>query len=193
MYIIGNGESRKNINLNNLGGIKIACNAVCRDYFVDHLVCVDRRMVDEAHTFYNYNFNVIYTRSDWLESRSHIEKLKCVPDIPYKPKIRQDEPFQWGSGPYAVLLGATLGSKTIRMIGFDLYGNNQKVNNIYKDTKHYDSSTKSAVDPSYWVYQIAKVFECFPNTKFILHNNPKWHLPDLWNYPNVSLDNLSNL
>jgi hypothetical protein len=193
MFVLGNGESRKRIDINSLHGIKIACNAICRDSFVDHLVCVDRRMVDEAYNFYQSNFNKLYTRQEWLVSRSHMQNLYAVPDIPYQPIKRADEPFQWGSGPYALLVAATFNFKDIKMIGFDLHGTNDKVNNLYKNTKHYDNGNKSAVDPSYWIHQIAKVFECFPKTQFTVYNNEGWELPDSWKLSNVSLDNLSNL
>ena len=64
MLVIGNGESRKGLNLNTFDEIKIGCNAIARDVTVDHLVCVDRRMVSEA---LENNFkNIIYTRHDWL-------------------------------------------------------------------------------------------------------------------------------
>ena len=45
MWVLGNGESRQQVNVKNLKGIKIGCNAIIRDYKVDHLICVDRRMV----------------------------------------------------------------------------------------------------------------------------------------------------
>ena len=61
MLAIGNGESRKGIDLNNFNDTKVGCNAIIRDFFVDHLVCVDRRMVNEALT----KNTTIYTRPDW--------------------------------------------------------------------------------------------------------------------------------
>ena len=57
MLVIGNGESRCDINLSEINTTKIGCNAIVRDFFVDHLVCVDRRMVDEANNCYQNNFN----------------------------------------------------------------------------------------------------------------------------------------
>ena len=47
-WAIGNGESRNKVSIGNLTGIKVGCNAILRDYNVDYLVCVDRRMVTEA-------------------------------------------------------------------------------------------------------------------------------------------------
>lgn len=191
MFVLGNGESRKSIDVNALPGPTIGCNAICRDFFVDHLICVDRRMVDQAHNNYPQNYNKIYTRTDWLDNFGHIKNLFAVPEVPYDIEIRADEPFQWGSGPYAVLL-ATLMSKEIHMIGFDLYGKGQLVNNLYKDTEHYDASNKSAVDPRYWKHQIGKVIESNQHIKFTIYQS-EWDLPKQWNFSNVSLDSIRNL
>jgi len=191
MFVLGNGESRKTIDVASLQGSKIGCNAICRDFFVDHLICVDRRMVDQAHNKYSQNYNKIYTRTDWLDNRKHIKNLFAVPEVPYEIQTRADEPFQWGSGPYAVLL-ATLMSAEIHMIGFDLYGNGKLVNNIYKDTENYDSSNKSAVDPRYWKHQIGKVIESNQHIKFTIYQS-EWDLPKQWNFSNVSLDSTRNL
>jgi len=192
MFVIGNGESRKTINLDNLHEIKIGCNAVVRDYWVDHLICVDRRMVDEASQKHADKFKFIYTREDWLSGRDHIKNLLTVPELPYKGHQRPDEPFHWGSGPYAVLLGALLDTR-VKLIGFDLHSKNTKVNNIYKDTENYDPSTKTAIDPRYWIHQIGKVFECFPKHKFVIYTDGYWECPNFWNRPNVSVDNYSKL
>ena len=50
-----------------------------------------------------------------------------------------------------------------------------------------------AVDCSYWILQIGKIFECFPNKKFTIFNTHDWIMPKQWKYPNVSLDTLQNL
>jgi hypothetical protein len=184
--VFGNGESRKNLNLNCFTEPKVGCNAVHRDYYVDHLICVDRRMVQEA---LDADFKgTIYTRKDW----SHFYKNKPVtllPDLPYAGQSRLDEPFQWGSGPYAVLLAATL-DKQISLYGFDLFSPTRYVNNIYKDTNNYDVSTKSAIDPRYWIYQISKVFQCFPDKYFTVYNLAHWKFPESWCLENVEFKTL---
>lgn len=185
MLVIGNGESRIGLNLSKNKNVKIGCNAIQRDFIVEHLVCVDRRMVKEAIDA-NYQGN-IYTRSDWANNYKNVD---TVPALPYKGKDRWDEPFQWGSGPYAVLLGALL-STNVEMIGFDLYSNTTNVNNVYKSTKGYDDYSKKAVDPRYWIHQIGKVFECFPDTRFTVYNNKHWKMPKTWKFSNVSLDKIS--
>ena len=193
--VIGNGESRKTVDLHKLKQTHtlVGCNAIHRDIVVDHLVCCDRRMVDEATNNPLTKDTLIYVRPNWHHYFRKIKKLKnirLVPDLPYKGNKQQDDPFHWGSGGFAVLLAASLGQKEIDIYGVDLYPTHNKVNNIYKNTAHYGKSDGQAVDPSYWVYQIAKVFENFPECHFRLHNTRDWSLPNEWKKINVELVDL---
>jgi len=189
MLIIGNGTSRQTVNLNNIYGTeKIGCNAIFRDVYTDYLVCCDKRMVTQAIA---HGHPDIYTRQRWAHDFNS-DSVHSLPDLIEHGKERKDDPFHWGSGPYAILLGATMDTN-IQIVGFDLYGINGKVNNIYSDTSGYSPSNTTAVDPSYWEYQISKVFNWFPNTHFRIYNTEDWLLPKSWNLTNVSLDKLSNL
>jgi len=187
--VIGNGESRSNIDLPEIkkNYITVGCNAICRDIEVDHLICCDRRMVEEASKI--LNFKNLYTRKDW---HHYYPKSQCLPDLPYRGDKRSDDPFHWGSGPYSVLIGSSL-SNTIHMIGFDLWGINSLVNNVYKGTKSYSEENKRAVDPSYWIYQISKIFYLNDDKYFIVYNKPNWELPLSWQLPNVKLKTLDML
>lgn len=195
MIVIGNGESRKQVDVSQLKDPKVGCNAVYRDYDIDYLVCVDRRMMQEALTA---QVNVkrdtlIYTRTDWYEQFKSI-RVRELPRLPYEGNERWDEPFQWGSGPYAVLLGAMYTkTKEVKLIGFDLYSKTNTVNNLYKGTPNYDDESSKAVDPRYWIHQIGKVFNCFPKIQFTIYQEPNWELPKAWNYSNVLLDKISNI
>lgn len=189
MIVIGNGESRKPIQLDNICSPKIACNAAVRNNTVDYLVSIDRKMFRECLQ-YDKNFGICYTRKDWIGKFNH-PKVKPVPELPYKGTERWDDPFHWGSGPYAVLIAAQF-SSTVEMIGFDLYSKDNFVNNCYKDTDNYDPSTKRAVDSRYWIHQIGKVFECFPSVDFEIYQTPDWQLPEKWILPNVRVDKISN-
>ena len=184
MLVIGNGVSRKDIPLDKIYQEKIGCNAIFRDHYVQHLVCCDKRMVKQALPHHDS----IYTRQRWNKELG----VLALPDLVEKGTERMDDPFHWGSGPYAVLLGSTLDDK-IDLVGFDLYSTDNKVNNIYKGTEGYNSADSHAVDHSYWVYQIAKVFEWFPKTTFRIYNTVDWNLPKEWNLANVSLDIIDNL
>lgn len=195
MLVLGNGESRQHINIDKIEGVKVGCNAILRDYRVDHLVCVDRKMVREAIDSGYNEHSLIYTRSDWYKQFSDIKHIRIVPELPEAGYEKQDDPFHWGSGPYAVLLGAQLAEgEFIQLLGFDLYGlKDGKINNLYKDTDNYNASFKKAVDPRFWVYQIGKVFEWFPTTNFQIFCEQGWALPKEWKKPNVVLDNIDDI
>ena len=189
ILVIGNGESRSTVDLSRVNIKKIGCNAIHRDYYVDHLICVDRRMVEEA---IGYNTK-IYTRKDWLDTYKTLGVMH-VPDLIHQGTERWDEPFHWGSGPYAVLLSSTLcNDRTVSLLGFDLHSATTTVNNIYKGTPNYDPIDKNPVDPRYWIHQISKVFEWFPKIHFKIYQTEHWTLPESWIKHNVSLDNLDNL
>ena len=192
--VIGNGESRRNVNINNITQTKFGCNAILRDYWVNHLICVDRKMVREAvNTKYK---GIIYTRKDWYNEFHNNEYVKVVPELPYEGTERADDPFHWGSGPYAVLLASLLTNgweEDIHIIGFDLYSKTDRVNNIYKDTPNYNNSDHHAIDPRYWIHQIGIIFQQFPHHTYKIYTDDDWDLPKAWNNTNVSLDKLSTL
>ena len=180
------------VNLNNLSNrITVGCNAVVRDFSVDHLVCVDRRMVREALRHANYPNNV-YTRQDWINEFKHLSRVSPVPQLPYQGTLRADEPFHWGSGPYAVLKAAEL-AEHIELIGFDLWSKDKHINNLYKGTDNYNSVDHRAIDPKYWIHQVSMVFKHFPDKYFTIYNLADWQLPDSWCLANVSFKSLDKL
>lgn len=196
--VIGNGESRKNIDLQKFKftDCVIGCNAIHRDYTVDHLICCDRRMADEAIANPNNKNTNIYVRNSWYHYFRKILKNKNIFHLPPIPKIselKRDHPDHWGSGSYAILLAASLGFKEIDLIGFDLYSINQKVNNVYKGSKNYSSIDSQAVDPSYWIYHGAEVFLNYPNTIFTIYNHANWIMPEEWKRTNVQFKNIAQL
>lgn len=187
--VIGNGESRIGYDLNELKDryVLVGCNAIHRDVSVDHLICCDRRMTDEAIENPLTNQTKIYTRPQWVRP-----PLYPVPQLPYEGDVKRDDPFHWGSGGFAVLLGALL-SDNVTLLGFDLYDVNKRVNNVYKGTKNYSKADSQPVDHSFWVYQIGKVFECYPNKQFTIINDLNWKLPVDWQKPNVAFAPLTDL
>lgn len=189
--IIGNGESRNSLDLAQVSKnhITVGCNALHRDFITDHLICCDARMVREALANQETKNTKIYVRDSWYTTFRKIQKNKNIcllPELPYQGNLRPDNPIHWGSGSYAVLLSAKL-SRQITMVGFDLYGNNGSVNNVYKGTINYDRESAPAVDHSYWIYQIAKVFDLFPENEFVIMNHRHWPVPIEWRKNNVRL------
>jgi|TARA_B110000208_G_scaffold175410_1_gene220957 hypothetical protein len=194
ILVIGNGESRKDIDVNSLEHTKIGCNAILRDFSVNHLICVDKHMLLEALES-NYNKHAtVYTRANQYALSRYQTNIQIVPDLPYVGDQRPDDPIHWGAGPYAVLLAAKLAQgATVHVLGFDLYSTSKHVNNVYKGTDNYVQADKHAVDPRYWIYQIGKLFKHYATTQFVVHQTDNWQLPKAWNKPNISLDTISNL
>lgn len=195
--VIGNGESRRDVNLIQFNNFKIiGCNAIHRDVQVDYLVCCDRRMADEAVKNVKFEKPLIYVRAEWYRYFRKTLKHKNIqelPLLPFKGELKKDQPQHWGSGCYAVLLAATFEFKEIWLLGFDLYSENNQVNNIYKNTQHYSKDSSPAVDYSFWVYQISKIFRHFNDKKFIVINKQNWIFPDSWVLENVEFKNIEQI
>jgi len=192
--VIGNGESRKGIDFKSYSDYTlIGCNGLHRDIIIDHLICCDKRMVEESIISENTLNTKIYVRPDWFRYFRKIRKDKRihqVPELPYAGSQKKDNPIHWGSGPYAVLVAAQLDTE-ITLIGFDLYPKNDKINNIYKGTRNYSPRSSKPVDYAYWVYQIGMVFHNFKDRKFTILNDRDWEMPREWKHPNVSFEVLA--
>ena len=193
--VIGNGESRFRINLNDFKDthVLVGCNAIHRDCVVDHLICCDHRMVREALENPKTVNSTIHVRDNWHHYFRKIEKnknVKLLPDLPYQGERRPDKAMHWGSGPYAVLVAAQLNLPVVSLVGFDLYGKQEQVNNIYKGTSNYSHPISNAVDPSYWIYQIGKLFSLFPDIQFNIINTEGWILPTEWQHDNVKKESI---
>ncbi len=191
VLVIGNGESRKDLDLSPYlnSFITVGCNAIHRDYITNHLVCCDQKMAQESIKNTNTVNSKIYTRQRWLNTNlRYLGNLNPLPDLPFAGDSKPDDDFNWGSGPYAVLLGCHLSSEVI-LLGFDLYSENDFVNNVYKDTNNYLKSNQSSVDPAFWIYQIEKLFDHFKDHSFICLNKESWIPPTSWKKENVKFRN----
>jgi len=197
-FVIGNGESRLQFDLNNLKdkGMTYGCNGLHRDFQADVFAACDIRMAMEI---IEHGYQV-YTRERWSHMFHNVQgageykalftkdnpQIKYFPDLPYTGTERPDEPFQWGTGSYAALLACMSDAKQLYFLGFDLYGLNdhKKHNNVYKGTKNYEDENYRAVGPEYWIHQLAKLFEIYNKKKFIFVLPDKWkRCPEWKQYP----------
>jgi hypothetical protein len=190
--VLGNGESRAVLDLHQLSKdiTIIGCNAFHRDFIPNILICCDRKMVREAIA--NTSIERILTRKEWLNYFG-CERISAVPDLPWKEDSRHMQPMNWGSGSYALLTAANLGFKEIYIAGFDLYGQDGLINNIYKNTENYLKDDRPCVDYSYWIFQQSRVFEKYQDTIFYIVNSENWKLPNEWSLPNVKLIKFSDI
>ena len=155
-FVLGNGVSRKSININDLKlhGKVYACNAVYRDYRVDYLVSVDTKMVLEiAESNYHHN-NEVWTNEN--------NAYHAIPNLNYfKPTLG------WSSGPSALHLASSHNYNTIYILGFDFRGINRCFNNIYADTRNYKSSTDRETYYGNWLRQMIITLENNPTINYI--------------------------
>ena len=100
--VVGNGESRRYVDFSTYADhVLIGCNAIHRDLNVDHLICCDRRMAEEAVNNSNTKDTAIYVRDHWHHYFRKIRKNKNInllPDVPTRGELKKDQGEHWGSG-----------------------------------------------------------------------------------------------
>ena len=161
-FVIGNGTSRKSIDLHQLRknsppNSKIyGCNAVYRDFEPDYLVAVDTKMVTEIN------------RSGWQLTH----EVWTNPNRAYKTfnKFNFFEPsLGWSTGPTALNLASEEkhNNNEIYILGFDFEGINKKLNNIYADTENYKKSEAVATYHGNWARQTGIIIQKNPTKRYI--------------------------
>jgi hypothetical protein len=180
-FCIGNGLSRKNVNLESLKDIGpcYGCNKLILEFDLDNTIIVDKTLlIDIISQGYNKKTN-IYTRKRW-QKLVEAENLKFLSEPIKDINHRWDNEIHWGSGTHALNLAASNNSDLVIMIGYDLTpGNMYNIN--------------ANVDPSCWIYQVNQCFLKFPNTQFVQIQNENWTAPDEWQTDNFSIDTLDSL
>jgi len=165
-FVLGNGQSRKGIDPNNLKekGTVFACNAVYRTHQPHWLVAVDPKMMLEiAETDYVVH-NKVYSNYN----RQYEKHQKLLDHVTWsKPSLG------WSSGPTALRLACEQGFKEIYILGFDYQGlavdankNRFHFNNIYGDTRNYKRSNDQATFFGNWMNQTKKCLQDFKDVQF---------------------------
>jgi hypothetical protein len=156
-FVLGNGTSRKDIDLDKLKslGKVYACNAVYRTFRPDYLVAVDVKMILEISKTGFQNHNEVWTNPN----RSY-QNLK---------NFNYFSPSKgWSSGPTALWLATQHNYDTIYILGFDYKGldDGKKLNNLYADTRNYKKSTDGATFFGNWMRQTMSVIKENPQIQF---------------------------
>ena len=156
-FVLGNGTSRKDIDLDKLKslGKVYACNAVYRTFRPDYLVAVDVKMILEINKTGFQNHNEVWTNPN--RSYQHLKNFNY-----FSPSKG------WSSGPTALWLAAQHNYDTIYILGFDYKGldDGKKLNNLYADTRNYKKSTDSATFFGNWMRQTISVIKENPQIQF---------------------------
>jgi len=165
-YIIGNGPSRKDFDLNKLKatGQTYGCNALYRDFVPDYIFSVDGKMTKKMVDDKVYEKCPHYAPS--LEVNRYPKGgpsyLHLIPNNPH-----------WISGNAAFWTAAVHGHKNIILIGFEFreYGKNL-LNNIYQNTPNYGERHSDTIFEN-WLSQFRGFQKMRLDCKFtVVHDNP---------------------
>ena len=190
--VLGNGISRKQLTAKLLNGKNTyACNYAYKDFDPKNLIVCDRHLLITALSEGANKKAKVWTRHRWYNNINSQENLYFFPNLPFEIDHKYDRDMNWGSGTYAAYLACLDEPNVLVLVGFDLWANNNKVNNIYAGQNGYGPADASPVDPSAWIYQFKKLFAHFNHKQFVFLNTAGWQLPKEWNsYKNVFFDDI---
>ena len=146
-FSIGNGNSRKNLDLELLKskGIVYACNAIYRDFSPHTLVAVDEKMKIEIENS-EYSGRCIF-RGNINGNRKLIDGKTYYEDL------------GWASGPTATkLLSEQEKVNKIFLIGHDVQYNISEYNNVYAGTNNYNKIGSRPNVYKHFIDQLKNVF-----------------------------------
>jgi len=137
-HVIGNGESRKDLNVDNLNGTTYGCNAIYRDYYTDYLFNKDKPIQHEILDSECWKDRKVIVQTKWFGQGHYNEAYSTI--LLWKDILGTNEFTDCGS---AVLTFATNRAKSyggeVNMYGFDFDKADGPINNIYKDTPNYSN------------------------------------------------------
>lgn len=158
--MLGNGTSRKDIDLTNLKsyGKVYGCNALYREYDPDYLVAVDAKMIFEiTQNKYQLSHQV------WTNPNKLYAKLTGLNY--FQPSLG------WSSGPTALHLASSHNHSIIYILGFDYEGidtnGTRLLNNVYADTPNYKKSKDNATYYGNWLRQTCTVISKNSKKRYI--------------------------
>ena len=129
-FIIGNGLSRKDFNLNRLvgQGCTFGCNALYRDFTPDYLVAIDDKIIEEI------------TQSDYPMNRFIVPPN----EEQYEPAEHNPNRPRSNAGMNACFEAIKKDFKTLFLFGFDFILEDQiSVKNIYDGSNCYGPETRA--------------------------------------------------
>jgi len=143
--IIGNGLSRKAINLDDLldKGTIFGCNALYRDWNkADYLVAIDERMIDE------------------IQTRLPLRGTQAI-FPPEEERYEETTGRRNNAGMVAMREAIKQGHDMLYCLGFDfLLGGKDSLGNVYKDSKNYEPHTQSNMNDNYNRMKYLEWFVC---------------------------------
>ena len=171
-YVIGNGNSRRSIDLKSLHGITYGCNSLYLDFKPHCLVATDVEISRHIQEIGYAKHNRFHTRKVFADSGA-------------RPLLHHTR--GWSSGPNALALAIHDRHRQIYILGFDFGGKSFTFNNVYADTEFYKKSTDPATFGGNWVNQVDSLLKQHHNVNFyIVYGRETSDIRSVFNYRNVS-------
>jgi len=178
-FILGNGITRLEVDCENLldYGTVYGCNRIYQEFAPNVLVSTDREMAHEIQQSGYSSCHKHYTRKQNILKDSGALIL---------PKHLHDT----SSGPAALGLATLSEANYLFMIGMDLKGINNKINNVYAGTQHYKKKESPPVFFGNWVDQINNLIKMNNSKRFLLINPLDSFTADIF-YKNNNFETLN--
>jgi hypothetical protein len=159
-FILGNGVTRLEVVPKELlkRGKVYGCNRIYQEFEPTVLVSTDKGMAEEIQLSGYSKRRKHYTRKQYVLEHSGA-------------RILPQQIHDFSSGPAACGLACDSDAVYIFLIGFDLKGQHNFINNIYAGTEHYKSKDSAPTPWGSWEIQIESLIAKFPS-KQIVHVNP---------------------
>jgi hypothetical protein len=153
-FVLGNGVSRQDVDLNNLKhfGPIYGCNALYRDFTPTALISTDRPISERIQ-------DAGYSKNNRFYTRRPVPGSGALP-VPQKY-------FGYSSGPIAASIAAIDGARVVYLIGFDMGPTNNHFNNVYANTEFYKKSSAVPTFTGNWVTQIKTVMRDHAGILFV--------------------------
>ena len=163
--IIGNGESRKTINIDQIKGIKVGCNGIYLHNKVDLICAMDKFWRDK----------IVKETNIPLISRLHNNSFQTTLEL-YKDKwYNTDCPYRgYCSGITALDYICHNYKDNIYLIGFDFDYKGETVNHIYKDTPNHPKSNRPAQPEDLFLKQCKDTVKRYPRHKIYWVNDSNY-------------------
>ena len=158
LTIIGNGESRKDIDIDRVPSIKIGCNGIYLHNKVDYICAMDKFWRDK-----------ISKETDIpLISRYHNNAFQTYVEL-YDGKWTDTKCIYRGycSGITALDFACSTFNDDMYLIGFDFGYKGECVNHIYKDTKFHPKANRAAQNEDIFLKQAIQTRKRYPRKNII--------------------------
>tara|TARA_B100000085_G_C18546851_1_gene514233 strand:+ start:679 stop:1245 length:567 start_codon:yes stop_codon:yes gene_type:complete len=178
--VFGNGESRKDLDVDSIDGVKYGCNAIYRDHHMDYLFNKDKGIQHEILTSECWRNTTVIIQTQWYGQSIYREAYRNMHT--WQNMLGTNDYTDCGS---AALTFASHKAKSyggdVYMYGFDFDDpETREINNIYKNTPNYSMRLNQRKGVT---KEFLNVFEKYPEINYV-HVNREYP-QQLTKYKNV--------